>query len=346
MKLTIEQLAQRIGAQLDGNGSAYISGVGPVAAVGQTDVTFITEARHIAKLKESCAGAIIVAKRIEGLTKPQLIVNSVEAALIEALKIFAPKLQPVPEGVDSTASVADDAKIGKGVSVGPCAVIDHGAEIGPNTVIASGCKIGQNSKIGEYCRLDSNVVVYHNCTIGNRVVIQANSTVGSTGFGYYLLDGTPRLIPHNGSVVIEDFVEIGANSCVDRAKFGETRIGAGTKIDNLVQIAHNVIIGKCCLIAGQVGIAGSAKIGNSVTLAGQSGSVDNIEIGDGTIVGARAGVTHNVAAGQRVVGMPAFDYKKALKVISLTRRLPGLVEQLKQLSTRVAELEAAKDHKD
>ena len=346
MRLTVAQLAQRIGAELVGDGSGQISAVGPVETAGESDVAFITNDRHIAALERSRAEAVIIARRIDGLAKPQLIVKDVNAALIETLNVFAPKLRPVTEGIDPTAKVGEDVKIAKGVSIGPGVVIDDRVEIGLNSIIAGGCKIGENSKLGKNCRLESNVVVYHNCTIGNNVVIQANSTIGSTGFGYCLIDGEHKLIPHNGGVVIEDFVEIGANCCVDRAKFGDTRIGAGTKIDNLVQIAHNVVIGRNCLIAGQVGISGSCKLGDGVVLAGQVGLVDNIEIGDGTIVGAQSGVTHNMADGQQVLGSPAMDGREMLRVFGLTRRLPKLAEQLKQLSTRIERLEAAKDGKE
>jgi len=359
MRLTVTQLAEQIGAELIGDGRVQICGVGAVEAAGKTDVTFIkdpehygrrsgtlTGARRIPGLKQSKAGAVIVGRRIEGLAKPQLIVNNVDAALIEALKVFAPKLKAAAAGIDPTAKVGQDVKIGSGVSVGAGVVIDDGAQVGANTVISSGCRIGENSSLGKNCRLDSNVVVYHNCSIGDNVIIQANSTIGSTGFGYSFIDGEHRLIPHNGGVVIEDFVEIGANCCVDRAKFGNTTIGAGTKIDNLVQIAHNVMIGKCCLIAALVGISGSCKLGDGVVLGGQAGVVDNIEIGDGTIVGGKSGVWHNIAAGQQVVGMPAIERIESLRIMSLTRRLPKLAEQLKQLIKRIEKLEAAKDNKE
>jgi len=345
VRLRVSELAERIGAELVGDGSGRISAVGTVAAAGANEVTFITDTKYIAGLEKSGAGAVIVGRRIEGLVKPQLIVKDVNAALIEALNIFAPKLKAAAKGIDPTAKVGQNVKIAGGVAVGPGVVIDDGVEIGENTVVGSGCKIGENSRLGENCRLDSNVVVYHNCRLGNNVVIQANSTIGSTGFGYCFIEGAHRLIPHNGGVVIEDFVEIGANCCVDRAKFGNTIIGAGTKIDNLVQIAHNVVIGKCCLIAGLVGIAGSCKLGDGVVMGGQVGLSDNIEIGDGTIIGARSGVTRSVGAGQQLFGTPARDKGDALRVIGLTKRLPRLVERLKQLSARIEELEAAKDVK-
>ncbi|HUW20895.1 MAG TPA: UDP-3-O-(3-hydroxymyristoyl)glucosamine N-acyltransferase [Sedimentisphaerales bacterium] len=359
MKLTVTQLAGRIGAELVGDGSGQISGVGAIESAGKTEVTFIkdterygtrsgglTDAHHTAMLQSSKAGAVIVSRRIEGLDRPQLIVRNVDAALIKALNVFAPKLKAPSAGVDSTAKVGQDVKIGPGAAVGPYVVIDDRVEIGANTVIAPGCRIGEKSRLGNNCRLDSNVVVYHDCTIGNNVIIQANTTIGSTGFGYCFIDGSHQLVPHNGGVVIEDFVEIGANCCVDRAKFGNTVIGAGTKIDNLVQIAHNVIIGKCCLIAGQGAISGSCKLGDRVVLGGQVGLVDNIEIGDGAMVGAKAGVMRSVGAGEQVLGIPAIERKEALRVMSLSVRLPKLAEQLKQLIKRMKRLEAAKDNKE
>ena len=345
MRLTVAQLAERIGAELVGDGSGQISAVGGAETAGESDVTFITNDRYIPRLEKSRAGAVIIGRRIEGLGKPQLIVKNIEAALIEVLNVFAPKLRAAAAGIDPAAKVGQNVKIARGVSVGPGVVIDDGAEIGEDSVIASGCKIGENSKLGKNCRLDSNVVVYHNCTLGNNVIIQANSAIGSTGFGYSFIDGSHKLIPHNGGVVLEDFVEIGANCCVDRAKFGNTIIGAGTKIDNLVQIAHNVVIGKCCLIAGQVGIAGSCKLGDGVVLAGQVGLADNIQIGDGVMVGAQSGVTHSMPAGQQLLGMPATDKGEALHIISLTKRLPKLAELLKQLRKRIERLEAAEDDK-
>jgi UDP-3-O-[3-hydroxymyristoyl] glucosamine N-acyltransferase len=344
MELTVKQLAERLNAELVGDGSGLIRSVGPVGAADQNTLTFLADEKHLSGLKAARAGAVMVAKTIAGLSMPQLVVKNVNAALIEALKIFAPKIQPATTGVHPTAVVAEQVKLGKNISIGPCVVIETGAEIGENTIIAAGCKIGQNTKIGSNTRLDANVVVCHNCVIGNSCIIQANSTIGSTGFGYYFIDGAHRLIPHNGIVVIEDFVEIGANSCVDRAKFGQTRIGAGTKIDNLVQIAHNVTIGKCCLIVAEVGIAGSAKIGNGVVIAGQVGITDNIEIGDGAMIGARGCVLKSVAAGARVIGYPAAESKEMMRIWACTQRLPKLLEQFRELSSRVEKIETAKNN--
>jgi UDP-3-O-[3-hydroxymyristoyl] glucosamine N-acyltransferase len=348
MVLTVAQLAERLGALLVAD-EAYIgrqiTTVGPIEAAGESEVTFVTGDKHLATLGKSRAGAVIVGRRVDGFDRPQLIVKDVNAALIEALNIFAPELKPVPVGVDPSAKVGHNVRIATTVAVGAGVVIDDGVEIGENTIIGSGCKMGQNSRIGKNSRLDSNVVIYHNCRLGNNVIVQANSTIGSTGFGYAFIYGSHRLIPHNGGVIIEDFVEIGANCCVDRAKFGNTIIGAGTKIDNLVQIAHNVVIGKCCLIAGQVGISGSCRLGDGVVLAGQVGLADNIEVNDGVTIGAQAGVISDVPAGRQLAWTPAIERKEALRIVGLVMRLPKIAEQLKQLTKRIEGLEAAKDDK-
>ncbi len=349
MELTVKQLAQRIGADLVASSEQAdrkIKAVAAVEAAGEGDITFITGRRYISALAMSGAGAVMVSEQFEGLDKPQLVVKNVNAALIEVLNAFAPRLKPLVEGVAPTATMGENVKIGKGVAIGPYVVIADNVEIGAGTVVGGGCKIGENSKIGGNCRLDSNVVVYHNCRLGSNVIIQANTTIGSTGFGYSLIDGSHRLVPHNGGVVIEDFVEIGANCCVDRAKFGNTIVGAGTKIDNLVQIAHNVVVGRCCLIAALVGISGSCKLGDGVVLAGQVGLADNIEIGAGAMVGAKSGVLRNVPAGRQMAWTPAIDRKDAMKVIGSVIRLPRMAEQLRQLTLKVEKLEAAEDHKE
>lgn len=348
MKVTIGQLAERLGAELVDQAvdrNKPITAVRPIDAAGETDLTFVTGDKHKTALNRSRAGAILVSKRLEELNKPQLIVKNVNAALTVALNIFAPKLKPPVEGIDPTAKLGDRVTIDKGVCIGAGVVIDDGVHIGHHSVIGNGCKIGENSEIGANCRLDSNVVIYHNCRLGNQVIVQANTTIGSTGFGYSFVDGAHQLIPHNGGVIIEDFVEIGANTCVDRAKFDNTIIGAGTKIDNLVQIAHNVVIGKCCLIVSQVGISGSCTLGDGVVLAGQVGLADNIRIGDGTMIGAQAGVMNNVPAGQKMAWSPAIDRKEALRTVGLIMRLPKMAEQLKQLGKRIEKLEVTKDDK-
>jgi UDP-3-O-[3-hydroxymyristoyl] glucosamine N-acyltransferase len=340
MSVTIGELATRLGARVAGpqaDLSRPVSAVKPVEAAGAADVTFVTDARHEHAVARSGAAAVIVAAPIEGLSMPQLVVKDATAALIATLTLLAPPLTPPVRGVDPSA------RIGANVDLAPGVCIGAHARIGPDTVLGSGCRIGENTTIGGHCRLDSNVVVYHNCTVGHHVVIQANSTIGAVGFGYAFTDGAHQLIPHNGGVIIEDFVEIGANTCVDRAKFGNTIIGAGTKIDNLVQVAHNVVIGKCCLIAAQVGVAGSCRLGDGVVLAGQVGLADNIEIGAGTMVGAQAGVMNSVGPGEKLGWSPALNIKEAARVVAHILRLPKLAQEVKRLTAKVEKLEAAKN---
>ncbi len=345
MLITVSELANRIGADLAGDGSGQINAVGPIDTATPATITFMIGEKHIGRLKKSAAGAVITAAKIEDISKPQLIVKNVNAALIKVLEIFAPKLKGIAQGIDPTAKIGHNVKIAKGASIGAYVVIDDNVEIGENCVIASGCRLGENSRLGRNCRLDCNVVIYHNCILGSNVIIQANSTIGATGFGYYFIDGAHRLIPHNGGVIIEDFVEIGANTCIDRAKFDNTIIGAGTKIDNLVQIAHNVIIGRCCLIASQVGIAGSARLGDGVVMGGRSGTSDNVEIGAGTMLGGGCVAFQSVGANKELFGTPASEKSDAIRKIVLTNRLPEMAAELKQLRKRIDKLEAAKDDK-
>jgi len=343
--VTAVQLAEKINARLEGDGSIEIKSVRPVEAAAGSDVTFISDDKHLAALARSDAAAVIADRLVDGFGGTQLIVKDVNAALIEALKLFAPRLKPAARGVHPSSLIGENVEIAPTASVGPNVTVADNVRIADNCVLAAGVRIGENCTIGPDTRLDSNVVIHHNCRIGGSVIIQANTTIGSTGFGYAQVGGRPVLIPHNGGVVIEDFVEIGANCCIDRAKFGNTIIGAGTKIDNLVQIAHNVIIGKCCLIISQVGIAGSSRLGDGVILAGQVGLVDNVTVGDGTLVGAQAGVMRDVPAGKKVLGSPAIDYTEKLRQIALVQRLGKMAEQLKELTKKVNALEAAANDK-
>ncbi|OHB52609.1 MAG: UDP-3-O-(3-hydroxymyristoyl)glucosamine N-acyltransferase [Planctomycetes bacterium GWF2_41_51] len=339
MKITVDQIAKLIKAQLIGAGNAEITGVSPFESVSPNQITFAANEKLLEQIGSCKAAAVIVKKQVQSPV-PLLVVDNVERALIETLKQFMPPLEKSQPGIHKSAVIDEGASIDPTASIGPLAYIRKGVKIGAGTVIGAGCKIGQDTTIGTNCKLDDNVVVYHNCTIGNYCFIYANSTIGATGFGYYFIDGQHRLIPHIGGVIIEDCVEIGANTCVDRAKFGNTVIGAGTKIDNLVQIAHNVVTGKCCLIAAQVGISGSSKLGNGVVLAGQVGLKDHINIGDMTQIGAQAGVISDIAPNQQIVGSPAIDSKEFFRHLIMTQKLPEMSKQLKQLLKKVQQLES------
>lgn len=342
--LTVAGLAERLGAKLIGPGSGKITGVNSLQEAGPTEVSFISSAKHADRLAGTKAAAVIVSKETGSGNAALLLVEKVEASLITALNLFAPKLTGTG-GVHPAAIVEESVSLGDEVEIGAGAYIGRNVSIGKSSIISPGCVIGANSVIGQNTRLDAGVVVYHDCKIGSNCIIQANSAIGSTGYGYYFIDGEHRLIPHNGSVVIEDCVEIGACCCVDRAKFGNTVIGAGTKIDNLVHIAHNVTIGKCCLMAGMTGLSGSSKLGDGVVMGGQSGVSNDVTIGDGAMLGGKCSVLRNVPKGGRVLGTPAIDINQALRNQVHINRLPKMSKTLKELVKKVERLEAAEDNK-
>lgn len=342
IQFRLEQVAQECDAQLSGDGAKIVTGVNTIQDAGPDEICFLASEKHAPKLIASKAAAVLTAKQMDGCSMPQLVVGNVNKALIAAMTLFAPKLTP-QKGIHPKAVIEPDAAIDPTASIGAGTYIGHFVVIGANTVIGANCSIGENTTIGANCRFDANVAVYHNCKIGNCCIILSNSTIGSTGFGYAFIDGRHQLIPHNGGVIIEDGVEIGACTCVDRAKFGNTIIGAGTKIDNFVQIAHNAVTGKACLLAGGSGIAGSGRIGNGVILAGRAGVSDNVTVGDGAIIGGQSGVLDDVEPGQKVWGLPAIDWQNQLKSVKLFKRLPELAKEIKEISKRVEKIETAKN---
>jgi UDP-3-O-[3-hydroxymyristoyl] glucosamine N-acyltransferase len=341
--MQLSEIADILKADQIGDVQVDITGVNTIRDATDSEICFLTSQKHLGQVSGSRAAAILVSEPLTDCPIPQLVVENADAGLIALLKLFAPELKGL-SGIHPTAVVESTAEIDPTAVIGPGAYISHGVTIGGQTTIGANCSIGENTTIGQQCRLDNNVVVYHNCRIGNACVVQSNSTIGAVGFGYSLIDGQHRLIPHNGGVTLEDGVEIGANSCVDRAKFGNTIIGAGTKIDNLVQIAHNVRIGKLSLVAGQVGIAGSAEIGSGVVFAGAAGCSDHKSIGDGAIIAVRSVATEDIPAGETVLGTPPQEIRRELKCVALYQRLPELAKELKKLSKKVDKLESAKDN--
>ena len=238
-----------------------------------------------------------------------------------------------PSGISKNSAVSASAVINKNISIGDFSVISENAEIGSNTIIYPNCYIGRNVKIGEHCLIYPNVTIREDIIVGNNVIIHSGTVIGSDGFGYVPENNTLKKIPQIGIVEIGDNVEIGANVTIDRATTGKTLIGKGTKIDNLVQIAHNVQIGENSIIVAQVGISGSTKIGNGVTIAGQAGLIGHVTIGDGAIVAAQAGVIGDVPPKETVSGYPARPHKQAMKLYALIQKLPELFEELKKLKS-------------
>lgn len=342
---TVGQIAQAVAGQVRGDADRTITGVSSVEAAGPDQVTWIAQEGLLKKLPQTRAGAVLVAANWADRIPAEstaILVERPSQAIIRVLSLFE-DLPVVAPGVHPTAVVDPTATLGRDVSVGPHAVIGAGAVIGDHTILHAGVFIGQATRIGTHCVLWPNVVVRERCAIGNRVVIHPNATIGADGFGYEFHAGRHVKVPQIGNVVIEDDVEIGANTCVDRAKFGSTTVRAGAKIDNLVQIAHNVEIGPGAILVAQVGIAGSAKIGAFSVLGGQTGVTDHAKIGNQAVVASASAVTGEVPDKAQVAGIFAFDIQEWRRSQVVMRRLPKLFEQVRELARRVADLESAED---
>ena len=291
----------------------------------------------------SGATAVIVPQDA-AIASPQpalLRVADADAAFAAACALFAPEPVVLPRGVHPQACVSPEAKLGADVAIGAFAVVEAGAEIGAGTTLYPQTYVGHGAVIGRDCLLYPLTMVRERCVLGDRVILHSGAVIGSDGFGYTVGEGGVRTkIPQTGIVVLEDDVEIGANSAVDRARFGETRVGRGTKVDNLVQIAHNCVIGADSVLCGQAGMAGTTKLGRRVILAGQVGLAGHIQIGDDAVVGAQAGVAKDLPGGQMYLGSPAVPRMEFGKSLAHVAGLPKLKEQLKELAARIAALES------
>jgi UDP-3-O-[3-hydroxymyristoyl] glucosamine N-acyltransferase len=334
MKLTVQALAQRLNAQVEGDANTLITGISSIEFAQQGDVVFAESPRYLRLAEHCAASAVIVWQDAPSIGKPLLRVDSPRQAFLEALRIFAPEPQH-PQGIDLNAVISPDADLAEDVAIGAGCVIEAGARIGQGSVLYPLCYIGRDVQIGEQCILYPNVTLMHGVKLGNRVIVHSGAVIGADGFGYVTVDGVHHKVPHIGTVEVGDDVEIGANVCIDRAKTGVTRIGSGTKIDNLVHIAHNVQVGENCLLVAQVGIAGSSQLGRYVVLAGQVGVTDHVSIGDGAIVAAQSGVAGNLPGGQRYFGSPAREHAKQLRVMAFASRLPELFERVRELERKL-----------
>jgi len=318
--------------------SVQIHGVETLARADATHLSWIAGDGHERALAATGAGAILGRERHVGSHPRGIVVDDPEEALARALEHFGiPQVQP--NGIHPTAIVEAGATLGANVALGAHAVIGAASSIGDRSIIHSGAIVGASVRIGRDCVLHPGCVVYDRCELGDRVILHAGVVIGADGFGYIFRDGRHRKVPQIGNVVIEDDVEIGANSCVDRAKVGSTRIGRGSKIDNLVQVAHNVQLGQACILVAQVGIAGSTTLGNGVVAAGQAGIIDGLTIGDRVVITAQSAVMKDISAGQVVSGTPCRERTEYLRTEARVSRLATLYEQVAELKKRVAELE-------
>lgn len=348
--MTIREIAEWLGGEVVGKeveSAPEITNVAKIEEAGAGSLTFLANPKYEKHLNTTEATAVLVSRKLD-LTKFKSSVSLVfirvddpYVAFLCALKRLTPMVAPFTSGIHSTAIIPSSATIGKNISIGAYAVIGEQVIIGDNTKIGSGCIIGNQAQIGADCIFYPNAVVYHQCEIGNRVIIQSGAVIGSDGFGFApKSDGSYEKIPQLGIVVIEDDVEIGANTTVDRATMGDTHIHRSVKIDNLVQIAHNVVIGENTVIAAQTGISGSTKVGRNCMLAGQVGLAGHIEIADRTVIMAQSGVHQNIyEQGKSYFGYPADEARKAQRVYIAMKMLPDMLREFTALQKKVSELE-------
>jgi len=339
---TLGELAEVLQARLEGDPARVVVGVAPLESAGPDQISFLTDTRYHEAARASRAGAFLAPTDAAGLPAPTLRCAAPQQALIDLIRLFHPPA-PAPPGVDRTAVVAADARVDPGASVGPLCVIESRAVVGPGVRLHPLVHVGPGVEIGEGTVIYPHVSLRDGVRVGRRVVIHAGAVLGADGFGFAFDGSTHRKIPQVGGVLIEDDVEIGANTTIDRATFGDTIIRRGTKIDNLVQVGHNVEVGEHSLLVAQVGISGSSRLGKGVVLAGQVGVADHVTLGDGVIAGAQAGIPSSLEAGEKVLGTPARPLLQAKRIMVAETRLPELLRQVRALQQRLDALTARLD---
>jgi len=333
---TVQQLASRVGGRVVGDGDVPIEAIVAVEEASAGALTFATDPRYLATALAGKAAAVLVDASIpvEASSKPLIVVENARYALAQLLRDLRPK-RPQGPFVHPSAAVEPDASLGQGVYVGAHAYVGHGATIGARSIVGAGAYVGDGASIGEDSWLHPHANLMDRCQIGSRVVLHAGSVIGSEGFGWAFIEGRLERIPQVGNVVLDDEVEIGANTCIDRAQTGSTHVGTGTKIDNLVQIGHNCRIGKHCAVAALTGMAGSTVIGDYVKIAGQVGTRGHMRVGSGATIAGQSGVWGDVPDGATVSGNPARDHREDLRREVMIRKLPKLMARLDALEKRL-----------
>jgi UDP-3-O-[3-hydroxymyristoyl] glucosamine N-acyltransferase len=341
---TLSELAALVGGEVTGDGRLLVAGVAPLEEAGPDRLSFFANKKYRAAFEASRAGAVVVeAGEVVPAGRTVLRAQGAYLAFAKISTLFNPPERAVP-GVSPQAAVHPEARVDPSAQVGPLVSVGAGAVVGPRTVLHPGVQLGEGARVGADCLLYQNVVVRERCVLGDRVILQPGCVIGSDGFGFALdLAGEgagPRhyKVPQVGIVVVEDDVEIGAGSCVDRATLGATRIGRGAKIDNLCQVAHNVVVGPLCILAAQVGISGSTRLGMGVVAWGQAGIVGHLTIGDRVNIAAQSGVPHDLEAGARVAGTPATSDVKWARNSAVFDRLTEMRRELRTLQRQVEQL--------
>jgi len=338
MHKTLGELAELVEGELDGDPDICILGAADIGDAEEGDIVFAESPRFLQEAQQSRASAIIVQKGVGNSGKPIIAVENPRYAFARVLKEFSPRKNREP-GIHPTCVIGAGTSIGDNPSFGYNVYIGRNTVVGKDVWIYPFAYIGDNVRIGDNCVIYPFVAIHDDVTIGNGVIIHSGTVIGSDGFGYTCVGGEHYKMPQIGTVVIGDDVEIGANVTIDRARTGKTIIGRGTKIDNLVQIAHNTTIGENCVVVAQVGISGSVSVGNGVVLAGQVGIKDHITVGDGAVICARSGVIGDIGPGEFVSGYPARPHKEQMRILAAQQKLPMLLKQIKELEHRIEELE-------
>ena len=332
---SVGELAELVGGICHGDPDALIQGVADLHGAGPGEISFFAHPRYESAARQTRAGALVVAPQTpKDLGKNQIRVANPSGAFTKIAALFAPPPAPPLIGVHPTAVVSSGARMGQNLGVGPYVVIEDGAEIGDGTQIGAGSYIGRNVKMGSACVLHPRVYVGERCRIGDRVVLHAGAVVGADGFGYEMKEGKHVKIPQLGIVQIDNDAEIGANTTIDRGRFARTHIGEGAKIDNLVMIAHNCVVGPHSVIVAQSGLSGSTTTGHHVVIAGHVGTVGHVHLGDGVIITAKSGVTKDVPNGQTWRGAPARPIKEQMAMEAHIQQLPQLAKRLKALEEK------------
>jgi UDP-3-O-[3-hydroxymyristoyl] glucosamine N-acyltransferase len=340
MRKTLKEIAEFIDGEIVGNANIVITGVSGIKEAADGDITFLANPKYSPLIEKTRASAIITSRDVESAPKPIIRTENPSLAFAKMISLVAPNEARHIKGIHPSAILGKDVLLGSDVAVGPYVVIEDNVSIADKAIIYSGCFIGHHTKIGSQTLIYPNVSIRERITIGRRVIIHSGTVIGSDGFGFATVEGLHQKIPQIGTVEIGDDVEIGANVTIDRARFDKTVIGRGTKIDNLVQIAHNVVIGEDSIIVAQVGISGSTAIGKNVILAGQVGIVGHIAIGDNAVVMAQSGVSKSIPSGTAVWGYPARPADEAKRINAHVHNLPKLHDSVAELKKRIEDLEA------
>ena len=331
----LSDLAQWVGGRVVGDGETRITGLCGIREAARGQLTFIANSKYLPLLELTKASAVITSKDVRSAPLPIIQADNPSLAFAKLASLAYPEAEQRPRGVSPKALIGKRVRLGKEAAVQAFAVVEDDAEIGDRTVLYAGCYVGRRTRIGNDCLIYPNVSIREKVEIGHRVIIHSGTSIGSDGFGFATVQGVHHKIPQIGAVVIEDDVEIGANVTIDRARFGKTVIGKGTKVDNLVQIAHNVVIGPNCIVVAQAGVSGSTTLGKNVVLAGQAGVVGHITVGDNVRVGAQAGVSKSVPSNTSVWGYPAMPLARAKRVNAALQRLPELYQRVEELERRL-----------